>query len=278
MGGGDRGADGRRRTAGRPWALRWIRRWRRRRPRASSTGRSGCTMARVRRRSTGSSASGTTGGPPARAATSAGRMSGPPAGRRVRPGCAHGGKGSQTGRVPGPPRHLCDRSAAAISRHHDPRRDGLAGSGRLGGVEPVLGLLRVELVPWLRAADEAADLGWPAPVRDQIPVNVTVPALRPRRRRRPGARFRLHHRQGQGRRAGAGPGRRSGAGRGRTRGARPVRPVAGGRQRGLGRRPRLSTASPTSTASTWSTSNSPAGPSRSWPTCGGGWPGPAARS
>jgi len=32
---------------------------------------------------------------------------------------------------------------------------------------------------WLRAAVEVADLGLPAPVRDQVPVNCTVPALGP---------------------------------------------------------------------------------------------------
>jgi O-succinylbenzoate synthase len=36
-------------------------------------------------------------------------------------------------------------------------------------------------VPWLRAAREAADEGWPAPVRSEIPVNVTVPAVGPER-------------------------------------------------------------------------------------------------
>jgi O-succinylbenzoate synthase len=34
-------------------------------------------------------------------------------------------------------------------------------------------------VPWLRAAREAADEGWPAPVRREVPVNVTVPAVGP---------------------------------------------------------------------------------------------------
>jgi O-succinylbenzoate synthase len=33
--------------------------------------------------------------------------------------------------------------------------------------------------PWLRAAVEAADEGWPDPVRDRVPVNVTVPAVDP---------------------------------------------------------------------------------------------------
>ena len=33
--------------------------------------------------------------------------------------------------------------------------------------------------PWLRAAREAAFDGWPAPLRDSVPVNVTVPAVGP---------------------------------------------------------------------------------------------------
>ncbi|MGH8937784.1 MAG: o-succinylbenzoate synthase [Actinomycetes bacterium] len=36
-----------------------------------------------------------------------------------------------------------------------------------------------ECVPWLRAAREAADGGWPPPVRTSVPVNVTVPAVGP---------------------------------------------------------------------------------------------------
>ncbi len=36
-----------------------------------------------------------------------------------------------------------------------------------------------ECVPWLRAAHEAAFEGWPEPVRDRIPVNVTIPAVGP---------------------------------------------------------------------------------------------------
>lgn len=35
--------------------------------------------------------------------------------------------------------------------------------------------------PWLAAAREAADVGWPAPLRDLVPVNVTVPATDPER-------------------------------------------------------------------------------------------------
>ncbi|PZS04298.1 MAG: O-succinylbenzoate synthase [Pseudonocardiales bacterium] len=34
-------------------------------------------------------------------------------------------------------------------------------------------------LPWLRAAEEAATLGWPDPVRDSIAVNCTVPAVGP---------------------------------------------------------------------------------------------------
>lgn len=32
---------------------------------------------------------------------------------------------------------------------------------------------------WLAAALEAADAGWPSPIRDRVPVNVTVPAVGP---------------------------------------------------------------------------------------------------
>jgi O-succinylbenzoate synthase len=38
-----------------------------------------------------------------------------------------------------------------------------------------------EAAGWLATAVEQAALGWPAPVRDRIPVNVTVPAVDPRR-------------------------------------------------------------------------------------------------
>src|SRR4051812_49656338 len=42
---------------------------------------------------------------------------------------------------------------------------------------PFLDYSGAELVPWWRAAVEAAELGWPAPLRAQVPVNSTVPAL-----------------------------------------------------------------------------------------------------
>lgn len=38
-----------------------------------------------------------------------------------------------------------------------------------------------ESVPWLATAIEAATVGWPAPVRDEIPVNCTVPVVSPER-------------------------------------------------------------------------------------------------
>ncbi len=36
-----------------------------------------------------------------------------------------------------------------------------------------------ESAAWWRAAREAADTGWPSPVRDAVPVNVTIPAVDP---------------------------------------------------------------------------------------------------
>jgi O-succinylbenzoate synthase len=60
-------------------------------------------------------------------------------------------------------------------------RQGMAWRGAAGWAEwsPFLDYDGVELVPWLRAADEAADCGWPTPLRTAIPVNSTVPAVGP---------------------------------------------------------------------------------------------------
>jgi o-succinylbenzoate synthase len=44
---------------------------------------------------------------------------------------------------------------------------------------PFLDYQGAELVSWLRAAEEAADHGWPAPLRTEIPVNSTIPAVGP---------------------------------------------------------------------------------------------------
>src|SRR6516164_11075017 len=38
-----------------------------------------------------------------------------------------------------------------------------------------------ECARWLACAVEAATVGWPVPVRDRVPVNVTVPAVGPER-------------------------------------------------------------------------------------------------
>jgi o-succinylbenzoate synthase len=38
-----------------------------------------------------------------------------------------------------------------------------------------------EAARWLASAIEAATVGWPAPVRDRVPVNVTIPAVSPAR-------------------------------------------------------------------------------------------------
>jgi len=55
----------------------------------------------------------------------------------------------------------------------------LQGEAGWGEFSPFLEYDAVTSAPWLRAALEAADEGWPEPVRDRIPVNVTVPACGP---------------------------------------------------------------------------------------------------
>jgi O-succinylbenzoate synthase len=62
-------------------------------------------------------------------------------------------------------------------------REGLLLRGTAGWAEwsPFWDYAPLACVPWLAAAREAADTGWPAPVRDRVPVNVTVPAVGPER-------------------------------------------------------------------------------------------------
>lgn len=62
-------------------------------------------------------------------------------------------------------------------------REGLLIQGDAGWGEfsPFLDYDDEESAPWLACALEAADLGWPATVRDLVPVNVTVPACDPDR-------------------------------------------------------------------------------------------------
>lgn len=55
----------------------------------------------------------------------------------------------------------------------------LRGPAGWGEFAPFAEYDATECVPWLRAAREAAAGDWPAPLRDRIPVNVTVPALGP---------------------------------------------------------------------------------------------------
>lgn len=60
-------------------------------------------------------------------------------------------------------------------------RDGVLvrGSAGWGEFSPFYDYDAQTCVPWWRAAREAADEGWPAPLRDRVPVNCTVPAVGP---------------------------------------------------------------------------------------------------
>ncbi|HEU4546594.1 MAG TPA: enolase C-terminal domain-like protein, partial [Microlunatus sp.] len=62
-------------------------------------------------------------------------------------------------------------------------RHGMVWQGSAGWAEwsPFLDYDGEEIVPWLRAADEAAEQGWPTPLRHEIEVNATVPAVGPDR-------------------------------------------------------------------------------------------------
>ena len=59
----------------------------------------------------------------------------------------------------------------------------LRGDAGWGEFSPFLEYDADTARPWLAAAREAADLGWPEPVRTHVPVNVTVPACDPGRAR-----------------------------------------------------------------------------------------------
>ncbi len=63
------------------------------------------------------------------------------------------------------------------------RREGMLVEGPAGWAEfsPFLDYSPAECVPWLRAALDSAERAWPAPVRDRVPVNCTVPAVDPER-------------------------------------------------------------------------------------------------
>ena len=55
----------------------------------------------------------------------------------------------------------------------------LRGPAGWGEFSPFLEYDSRVSTPWLQAAREAAEAGWPAPLRDRVPVNVTVPAVGP---------------------------------------------------------------------------------------------------
>lgn len=75
-------------------------------------------------------------------------------------------------------RHVYDISLRTRFRGLD-RRDGMLLRGPAGWAEfsPFWDYADAESANWLRAAHEAAFLGWPEPRRDRIPVNVTVPVV-----------------------------------------------------------------------------------------------------
>jgi len=60
-------------------------------------------------------------------------------------------------------------------------REGVLLRGPAGWGEfcPFADYSDTESVPWLRAAVEATEAGWPAPVRDRVEVNTTVPVVTP---------------------------------------------------------------------------------------------------
>ncbi len=61
------------------------------------------------------------------------------------------------------------------------RREGMVVEGPAGWAEfsPFLDYDSAECVPWLAAALDSAENPWPTPLRDNIPVNCTVPAVGP---------------------------------------------------------------------------------------------------
>jgi len=57
----------------------------------------------------------------------------------------------------------------------------LSGAAGVGEFSPFWDYDDDESTRWLAAAVEAAERGWPPPVRDRVPVNVTIPAVSPQR-------------------------------------------------------------------------------------------------
>jgi o-succinylbenzoate synthase len=80
---------------------------------------------------------------------------------------------------------MAETRVFAIPLHHRFRgitiREGMLLRGEAGWGEwsPFLEYEPAVAEPWLRCAEEAAAGDWPSPVRDVVPVNVTVPAVGP---------------------------------------------------------------------------------------------------
>ena len=80
---------------------------------------------------------------------------------------------------------MAETRVFAIPLHHRFRgitiREGMLLRGEAGWGEwsPFLEYGPAVAEPWLRCAEEAARGDWPAPVREVVPVNVTVPAVGP---------------------------------------------------------------------------------------------------
>ncbi len=100
--------------------------------------------------------------------------------------------------------------------------EGPAGWGEFG---PFPEYDDAEAAEWLRSALESAWLDDPAPLRSDVPVNATVPAVDPDQVRRAGEISRCAYGQGEGRRTRSGPrsGRRAGPRRARTGASRAGR-------------------------------------------------------
>lgn len=65
-----------------------------------------------------------------------------------------------------------------ITVRHGVLLEGAAGWGEFCAFEDYSD---AESAPWLACALESAERGWPAPVRDRVPVNCTVPVVSPER-------------------------------------------------------------------------------------------------
>jgi o-succinylbenzoate synthase len=85
----------------------------------------------------------------------------------------------QTGIVPDEP--FCYALGLRTRFRGINERQGMVWRGPAGWGEwsPFLDYRGAELVPWLRAAEEAAERGWPAPLRTEIAENCTIPAVGP---------------------------------------------------------------------------------------------------